>query len=70
MEYEKIAASNDMMAMMNVMVKANELAEKQQKIESSQFWTQSDAQKILSLTVRLSAAMEKMNASAGGALSF
>ena len=69
-EYEKIAASNDMTAMMNVMVKTNELAEKQQKIEGSQYWTQKDGRKILSLTVRLSAAMEKMNASAGAAPSF
>ena len=68
-EYEKAAESNDMTAMMNAAVKANELAEKQKTLESSQHWTQKDAQKILALTARLSAAMQKLNASAGAASS-
>ncbi len=69
-EYEKAAESNDMTAMMNAAVKANELAEKQKTLESSQHWTQKDAQKILALAARLSAAMQKLNASAGAAPSF
>ena len=60
---EKAAKSNDVMAIVNMTSKGAELDTKLAKLQKSKHWTQKDTEKMLELTVRFTAVMQKMNSS-------
>ena len=67
---EKAAKSGDIMSLIDMASKGDELDKKQKKIQKSKHWTKKDDEKMLALTVRFAAAMEKMSSSAGSLDSF
>lgn len=58
---EKAAKSGDIMSLIDMASKGDELDKKQKKIQKSKHWTKKDDEKMLALTVRFAAAMEKMS---------
>lgn|GEM_PF-2733032 len=58
---EKAAKSGNVMDLIDLASKGEELDKKQKKIKNSKHWTKKDDEKMLTLTVRLAAAMEKLS---------